>query len=69
MADVANTKRKQITQPEDWWKAIEEQAEKNNVCLSAWMGKCCLHFVDKKRRSSLSMRGPRGRRWPDSKRN
>lgn len=53
-----DSQRKNISQPEDWWVAFEEEASKSDMTLSAWIGDCCWSFLPVKRRKKLSGRKP-----------
>jgi|DEB0MinimDraft_10_1074344.scaffolds.fasta_scaffold06085_7 hypothetical protein len=58
--------RKNITHPADWWYAFEEQAEKEGMTLSAWIGECCLANLPKEKQKKLSQRQAGGRPRSDS---
>ena len=51
-----NSKRRNITQPADWWVAFEMQAKAEGLTLSEWVGECCRVYVDKGVNSGLSER-------------
>lgn len=58
--------RKNITHPADWWDAFEEQAKKENMTLSAWIGECCFANIPKEKQAKLSERPPAHRPKSDS---
>ena len=51
-------KRKNITQPEDWWLAFEEEADRCGMTLAGWIGDCCWANLPKGKQSKLSGRQP-----------
>ena len=61
------SKRKNITQPDDWWPAWVAQAKKEGKSLSAWMGERCNEGLPEAVRKTLSKRQPAHR--PKSKSN
>lgn len=65
---MTNTKRKNISQPDDWWKAFEEQAKKEGYTLSSWMAACCMANLPRHVQNALTDRPPahRPRQEPDS---
>ena len=63
---MANTTRKNICQPSDWWLAFEAQATTMGYTLSEWIGLNCQSFLTDDVRAGLSERPaanrPTGRR-------
>lgn len=54
--------RIQITQPDDWVEAFRQQAEKDGLSLSEWIGEKCKDALPKQVQVKLSERqgvGPR----------
>ncbi len=37
-----NATRKNITQPPQWWRAFQSQAEADGMNLSEWLGQCAI---------------------------
>ena len=52
------TERRNISQPADWWEAFEEQAKKDRMLLSAWMGECCIANLPASVKAKLTERQP-----------
>ena len=44
--DVAK-QRKNISQPAEWWRAFQEQADAEGKCLSEFMGDVLRQYVEK----------------------
>lgn len=57
-----STERKNITQPADWWAAFVEQAKKEGMSLSEWLGEIGKEKLPKKTLAKLSQRPKEGRR-------
>jgi len=53
---MRNSTRKCLTNPDDWWKAFENEAEKRKMTLAAWIGKACVAQLPKRVRAKLSER-------------
>ena len=54
--------RKNITQPNDWWKVFEAEAEKRGLTLSEFMGLAASKMLTKEQREKLSERIKPGRK-------
>lgn len=54
--------RKNITQPDDWWKLFEAEAEKRGLTLSEFMGLAASKMLTKEQRAQLSQRVKPGRK-------
>lgn len=50
------SKRKNITQPADWWTAFEQQAHSQGQSLSEWAGDCMRANLPVKVNRTLSQR-------------
>lgn len=50
--------RKNITQPADWWAAIENAARAEGITISEWIGNACRKRLPTPIRRSLSARPP-----------
>ena len=55
------SERRNITQPDDWWRAWEQQAAADGMELSAWIGRLINKTLPKAVRESLSVRVAKGR--------
>lgn len=51
-----SSKRKNITQPADWWNAFEDQASAEGLSLSEWIGECCIAFLPDNKAQRLTDR-------------
>ena len=58
---MKKAERRNITQPPDWWREFELQAERDGVDLSGWVGECCRANLTDAIAARLSFRTPRGR--------
>ncbi len=55
---MSRSTRRNILQPVDWWQAFEEQAAREGMSLSAWIGQQCLAGLDCEAADQLSERPP-----------
>lgn len=55
------TERKNITQPEDWWREFERAATKAGKPLAEWIGDAAMTAIPPDRRQKLSERVRRGK--------
>ena len=63
---MAECQRRNITQPADWWAAIEAAAAAENVTVSEWIGEACRKRLLVSVRRELSRRpGAHRPRKPD----
>ena len=53
---MTNSERKCLTQPDDWWRAFEQEAQKRGMPLAAWMGEVCAAQLPKRVQAKLSKR-------------
>jgi hypothetical protein len=53
---VAESERRNITQPADWWVAIEAAAQAAGVTVSEWIGEACRKRLSVSVRRGLSPR-------------
>lgn len=53
---MTSSKRKNITQPSDWWDAFECQAKVEGLSLSKWVGECCVAFLPEDKARQLTER-------------
>lgn len=53
---MTNSERKCLTQPDDWWRAFEQEAQKRGMPLAAWMGEVCVAQLPKRVQTKLSER-------------
>ena len=53
------TERKNISQPRDWWRAFKNEADREGLSLSTWIGKTCRDAIRKP--ETLSKRPPANR--------
>jgi hypothetical protein len=58
---VAECERRNITQPADWWAAIEAAAAAESVTVSEWIGEACRKRLPVLVRRGLSKRPPANR--------
>ena len=58
---MKKTKRKNISQPHDWWLAFEAAARADGRTLSAWIGECCVECIPDSAQAEMSERLPVGR--------
>jgi hypothetical protein len=56
-----NSSRKNVTQPDDWWKAFEQAARDADMDLSSWLGEAAKAMLPPKVSKKLSERATRGR--------
>ena len=56
--------RKNLTQPEDWWSAFEQQAASEGLSLSEWLGNAGRKQLPTEVRDGLSERPKAVRPWP-----
>ena len=54
--NVANSERRNVSQPADWWAAFEAQAQQDEQTLSEWLGDCGLANLPRDERKRLSER-------------
>ena len=54
------TERKNISQPSDLWRAIENAASRECLSVSEWMANCCIPNLPAKVQKTLSKRLPVG---------
>lgn len=47
---------REITQPSEWWEAIQEQADREGMELSEWIGEACKARLTKGTASRLTER-------------
>jgi hypothetical protein len=63
---MAECERRNITQPADWWAAIEAAAQADGVTVSEWIGEACRKRLPVSVRRELSRRpGAHRPRKPD----
>ena len=63
---MTTSERKNITQPADWWAAIEAAAQADGVTVSEWIGEACRKRLPVSVRRGLSVRpGAHRPRKPD----
>jgi hypothetical protein len=55
------SQRRNLTQPADWWDAFAEQAAREGLTLSEWVGECCLAYLSAEVQQGLSNRPPANR--------
>lgn len=53
---MTNSERKCLTQPDDWWRAFEQEAQRRDMTLAGWMGKVCAAQLPKRVQAKLSER-------------
>ncbi len=53
---MTNSERKCLTQPDDWWRAFEQEAQKRGKTLAGWMGEVCAAQLPKRAQAKLSER-------------
>ena len=53
---MAESERRNITQPADWWAAIEAAARADGVTVSEWIGEACRKRLGVAVRRGLSAR-------------
>ena len=53
---MTNSERKCLTQPDDWWRAFEQEALKRGKTLAGWMGEVCVAQLPKRAQAKLSER-------------
>jgi len=53
---MTNSERKCLTQPDDWWRAFEQEAQKRGKTLAGWMGEVCSAQLTKRVQAKLSKR-------------
>ncbi|MCU0870706.1 MAG: hypothetical protein MUE50_00025 [Pirellulaceae bacterium] len=53
---MAQCERRNITQPADWWAAIEAAAAAESVTVSEWIGEACRKRLPVSVRRGLSVR-------------
>jgi len=58
---VTTSERRNITQPADWWAAIEAAAQADGVTVSEWIGEACRKRLPVSVRRGLSDRPPANR--------
>ena len=54
-------RRKNITQPEDWWAAFKRESRARGKTLSAFLGRAGKSLLPPKRAAKLSKRRPASR--------
>lgn len=55
-----NSERRNITQPADWWAAIERAADKAGLTVSEWIGEAAVDKLPVSVARKLSERPTRG---------
>jgi hypothetical protein len=53
---MTTSERRNITQPSDWWAAIEAAAAAESVTVSEWIGEACRKRLPVSVRRGLSVR-------------
>lgn len=53
---MSTSERRNITQPADWWAAIEAAAKADGVTVSEWIGEACRKRLPVSVRRELSRR-------------